>query len=203
MKRVYRPKTSALRAPSEIVVIFHQRSAIPLLCFFVLLFSSSPALAEGVRGTAQVTFSGTSTLHDFEGTAGSVAVALSQAADGTWSADVSVPVAGMKTGNRLRDGDMREMLGAPQHPAIRGRFRELDGEKVRNSGVLPFVLRIRTVERPVQAAVRNWRQGEREASFDAAFDVSLESFQLEAPSTFFLTVGDTVRVRVHVRLEHL
>ena len=181
--------------------MFHRRSAIVLLGFFVLLFSSSPALAEGVRGTAQVSFSVTSTLHDFEGTAGSVALALSQAADGTWSADVSMPVAGMKTGNRWRDADMREMLGAPQHPQIRGRFRDLDPEKVRSSGVLPFVLQIRTVERPVRATVENWRQSEREASFDAAFDVSLRSFQLEAPERFFLSVDDTVRVTVHATLE--
>jgi hypothetical protein len=96
---------------------------------------------------------------------------------------------------------MREMLGAAQHPLIRGRFRDLDPEKVRSSGVLPFVLQIRTVERPVRATVKNWRQSEREASFDAAFDVSLQSFQLEAPERFFLSVDDTVRVTVHATLE--
>jgi hypothetical protein len=96
---------------------------------------------------------------------------------------------------------MREMLDAPRHPQIQARFRGLDPEVVRSSGALPFELRIRTVERPMKAIVRNWRQSEREASFDATFDVSLESFELEAPSAFFLTVGDTVRVSVHVTLE--
>lgn len=178
-----------------------RRSAIARLCFFIFLVASAPALADSVRGSAQVSLSVSSTLDDFGGTAGSVAVALSQGADGTWSADVSVPVAGMKTGNRWRDADMREMLGDAQHPLIRGRFRDLDPEKVRSSGVLPFVLQIRTVERPVRATVKNWRQSEREASFDAAFDVSLQSFQLEAPERFFLSVDDTVRVTVHVTLE--
>jgi polyisoprenoid-binding protein YceI len=177
------------------------RSTLARLCLLALLFASAPALAEGVRGSARVSFSVTSTLHDFEGTAGSVAVALSQGAEGAWSADVSVPVAAMKTGNRRRDDDMRKMLDAARHPQIRARFRDVEPEKVRSTGVLPFVLQIRTVERPVKAVVRNWRQSEREASFDAAFDVSLESFQLEAPSRFFLTVGDTVRVTVHVTLE--
>jgi hypothetical protein len=74
-------------------------------------------------------------------------------------------------------------------------------EEVRSSGVLPFLLQIRTVERPVQAAIRNWRQSEREASFDADFELSLGRFQLEAPSNFFLSVGDRVRVTVHVTLE--
>jgi polyisoprenoid-binding protein YceI len=132
-----------------------------------------------------------------------VAFSLSQGAGGAWSADVNVAVADLKTGNRWRDGDMREMFDSAKHPRIRASFRDLDPEKVRSSGLLPFLLQIRTVERPVQAAVRNWRQTEREASFDAAFDVSLESFQLEAPETFFLSVGDTVRVTVRVTLERV
>jgi hypothetical protein len=93
------------------------------------------------------------------------------------------------------------MLDAARHPQIRARFRDLDPEKVRSSGVLPFLLQIRSVERPVKATVRNWRQSERAASFDAAFEVSLKSFELEAPSRFFLTVGDAVRVSVRVKLE--
>jgi len=178
-----------------------RRHAVSLLWICALFTAAAPALAEGVRGALKVSFTGTSTLHDFHGTAGSVAVSLSQGANGSWSADVSVPVAGMKTGNRWRDGDMREMFDAAHHPQIRGRFRDVDAEKVRSSGVLPFLLQIRTVERPVQAAIQNWRQSEREASFDAAFEISLASFQLEAPSTFFLSVGDRVRVTVHVTLE--
>jgi polyisoprenoid-binding protein YceI len=178
-----------------------RRNAISVLWICALLAAAEPAFAEGVRGRLQVTFTGTSTLHDFEGTAGSVEVSLSQGAGGSWSADVSIPVAEMKTGNAWRDESMREMLGAARHPQIRGRFRDLDAQQVRSSGVLPFVLQIQTVERPVQATVTDWRQSEREASFDATFDVSLESFQLEAPRTLFLRVGDTVRVTVHVTLE--
>jgi polyisoprenoid-binding protein YceI len=193
--------TSDVRTPGEITVMFQRSSAIARLCLCLLLFAPAPALAQGVRGSARISFSATSTLHDFQGSAGSAMVALSQAADGTWSADVSVPVAAIETGNRRRDGDMRRMFDAPRHPQIRARFRGVDAEAVRSSGVLPFLLRIRTVERPVKAVVRNWRQSEREASFDASFDVSLESFQLEAPSAFFLTVDDTVHVSVHVRLE--
>jgi len=53
----------------------------------------------------------------------------------------------------------------------------------------------------VKATISNWRQSEREASFDASFELSLARFQLEAPSSFFLSVGDRVRVTVHVTLE--
>jgi polyisoprenoid-binding protein YceI len=178
-----------------------RRRAICLLWLSALLAVATPALAEGVRGSLQLSFTGTSTLHDFDGTAGSVTAALSQDANGSWSAEVNVPVAELKTGNGWRDESMRKMLGAAQHPRIRGRFRDLDADRVRSSGVLPFLLQIQTVERPLQAAVSHWRQSEREASFDAAFDLSLESFQLEAPRTLLLRVGDAVRVTVHVTLE--
>jgi polyisoprenoid-binding protein YceI len=177
------------------------RALARLSPFALLLFTSAPALAQEARGSAQISFTATSTLHDFEGTAGPAAIALSQLADGAWSAEISVPVASMQTGNRRRDSDMRRMLDAAQHPQIRARFRGLDPERVRSSGELPFLLKIRSVERPLKATVRNWRQSERAASFDAAFDLSLESFRLEAPSRFFLTVGDMVRVSVHVTLE--
>ena len=183
-----------------------RRSAVSRLWFspiwiWVLLTAAAPALAEGVRGSLQISFTGTSTLHDFEGTAGSVAVSLSQGTNGAWSADVSLPVAEMTTGIGLRDKSMRTMFDAAHHPQIRGRFRDVDAEKVRSSVVLPFVLQIRTVERPVKATIKNWQQNEREASFDASFDLSLASFQLEAPSSFFMSVGDRVHVTVHVTLE--
>jgi hypothetical protein len=171
------------------------------LCIGVLLLIAAPASAEPVGGSVRISFTASSTLHDFTGTAGSPAVSVAQDASRSWSGEVSVPVAQMNTGNGWRDGDMREMLDAANHPRIRGRFRELDPERVRSSGLLPFSLQIRSVERPLQALVRNWRQSEREASFDAAFDLSLQSFGLEAPQSFFLSVDDIVHVLVHVTLE--
>jgi len=181
--------------------MLRHRIATCLLGSCALLLATAPALAGEARGSLQLSFTGTSTLHDFQGTAGPVAISLSQDANGTWSADVSVPVAELDTGNGWRDESMREMFDATRHPRILGRFRHLDAEMVRASGVLPFVLQIRALERPVQATVTNWRQSEREASFDAAFDLSLESFRLEAPRTLFLRVGDSVRVTVRVTLE--
>jgi hypothetical protein len=60
------------------------------------------------------------------------------------------------------------------------------------------------VERPVQAKLSNWKQeDDRHARFDAAFDVSLKEFGLEAPSILFVSVEDTVHVTVHVALERI
>jgi polyisoprenoid-binding protein YceI len=179
-----------------------RRRAIRLLWVGAVLAAAGvPARAEDVTGALRISFQATSTLHDFEGTAGGASVSLSQAAGGAWSAEVRVPVAELDTGNGWRDEGMREMFDAARHPEIIARFRDIDADQVRSSGVLPFVLRIRSVERPVQATVTDWRQTSREASFEAAFDLSLASFELEAPSTLFLRVGDRVRVTVHATLE--
>ena len=170
-----------------------------LLC--ALLAAAGSARAQGARGALDVSFAATSTLHDFEGTAGPVRVSISQDATRGWSADVTIPVAQMKTGNGWRDENMRSMFDAAHHPKIRGRFRGVDPERVRSSGKLPFMLQIRDVERPVEARVTHWQQGERQAEFDAEFDLSLEAFRLEAPRTFFVSVGDTVHVSVRLKLE--
>jgi polyisoprenoid-binding protein YceI len=153
-----------------------------------------------VRGQLRVSFAATSTLHDFEGEAPAVAVALAQTG-AAWSADVAIPVASLDTGNRWRDGDMREMFDAGHFPEIRGRVRGVDPETARSRGELEFTLRIRDVERTLRGRIANWRRSERQASFDVEFDVSLAAFGLEAPSTFFSRVGDVVHVRVRVELE--
>jgi len=148
-----------------------------------------------------VTFAATSTLHDFEGSAAPLAVTLVQEAGGGWSAEVAVPVAALSTGNGWRDESMREMFEADRHPRIVGRVRGVDPERVRSSGELAFVLRIRDVELPLKARVQAWQQSERRASFDARFDVSLAAFGLAAPRIPFNRVGDVVHVRVHLDLE--
>jgi polyisoprenoid-binding protein YceI len=166
-----------------------------------MLLGATGARAQDARGKLDATFAATSTLHDFEGTAPPAAVSLSQDASGGWSADVTIPVAGIKTGNGWRDDSMRTMFDAEHYPEIRGRVRGVNPEQVRSSSKLAFVLRIRDVERPLEARVTHWQQSERNASFDAEFDVSLAAFKLTAPSTFFASVGDRVHVRVHLNLE--
>jgi polyisoprenoid-binding protein YceI len=158
------------------------------------------ARAERADGSLEISFSATSTLHDFSGRVAAVAVAIEQGLDGGWSGTVDVPVASMDTGLERRDESMRAMLDAAQHPRIGGRFRDLRPEQVHASGVLPFLLQIRDVERPVQATVSHWQQDDRTARFDAEFDVSLRDFALEAPRVLFVRVGDRVHVTVHVTL---
>lgn len=175
--------------------------ALAALACAVALLGCVAGAAADVTGELGISFTATSTLHDFEGEVPPVPLTLHQDEKGGWSAEVGVPVSGIDTGIERRNANMREMLDATDHPEIRGRFQAIDPEEVRGSGVLPFVLVIRDQERPVEAHVSNWQQDESRASFDADFDVSLEAFQLEAPGVLFIRVGDVVHVTVHVTLE--
>ena len=177
-----------------------RRSATYLLLACAVL-GAARARAEELRVEIQLAFTGTSTLHAFEGTGAPVAASLTHAGDGTWSAEASVAVADLDTGNGWRDASMRTMFDAGRHPRIQARVRGVDPERVRETRTLPFALRIRDVELPLEAHITQWRQSERRASFVAEFDVSLAAFGLAAPQGFFLSVGDSVHVSVRVQLE--
>jgi polyisoprenoid-binding protein YceI len=165
---------------------------------------AGPARADRVQASLEITFTGSSTLHDFEGRAEPVRVVVETQPDEKWAAEVEVPVAKLDTGIGARDENLRAMLDAAHHPEIHGRFRDVDAEQVRRSGALPFVLRIREVEKPLQAKISQWQQDdERHARFDADFDVSLAAFGLVAPKVLFMSVGDSVHVTVHVTLESI
>ena len=166
-----------------------------------LIGLASGARADAGKGTIEISFSATTTLHDFEGNVPAVAFAIESGPGGAWGGDVEVPVAAMDTGIDRRDQNLRAMLDASKYPRIRGRFRDLDPERARAAGVLPFLLRLRDVERPALATVSHWQQDDRGARFDAEFDVLLHDYSLEAPSVLFVRVDDRVHVTVHVTLE--
>jgi len=151
----------------------------------------------------RVSFTGSSTLHDFGGDAPAVTAPLTRAADGTWSADVAVPVASLDTDNDARDAKMRDMLHADAHPVIRGAFRNVDPDRVRASGELRFTLDVGGVSRPMTAHVADWTVAEdgTRLAFVATFDLSLDAFDLEAPTALlFVRVADTVHVRAVVEV---
>jgi polyisoprenoid-binding protein YceI len=159
----------------------------------------------GISGTAAVHFTGSSTLHDFEGKTTPVAVEP-VFGDKGWSATVRLPVAEMDTANRARDRKMRELLEAGRFPELVATFEGVVPETLAGSagtdGTLSFGLRIRDIEKNVTARVENFVRTDDRASFDAVFFVSLDEFGLESPSAlFFIKVEDRIHVRVRVELE--
>jgi polyisoprenoid-binding protein YceI len=98
------------------------------------------------------------------------------------------------------------MLRGQTHPLIRGEFRGIDPATVRRSSRLPFALTIGGVTRPVTAHVHDWIDdpGGAAVSFDADVDVSLEAFDLEAPTALLVVrVADAVHVGVHVTVRRM
>ncbi len=182
----------------------------------LVLAIAAPARGAAWRGECNVRFHGTSTLHDFAGDARCrpFEIDVETPAEGKGiipRAEVAVPTAGMETGNRSRDGQMRKMFQSDIYPDVRAVFGRIDPEKIRQElrggpgGRVPldFTLTIRDIARPVHGVAGNLRESGGAVTFDVDYDVSLSDYRLVPPSPFFglVRVGDKVTVRTTVRLE--
>jgi polyisoprenoid-binding protein YceI len=192
------------------------RAGILLGVLFALFPSASsnaapveaPASAT-IRGACDIAFLVTSTLHDVPGSARCLpfAAVLSRDAAGRQvipSVEVEVPVAGMDTRNKSRDGQMREMFRSDRFPRIRGAAHGVDVERLRveigkgreGDASVDLLLRIRDVERKVRATASNLRESGERVTFDLEFPVSLGEFDLKAPSVLgIIRVGDKISVK--------
>jgi hypothetical protein len=180
-----------------------QRSAIPVAC--ALLLAAEAASALEVAGRCSVRFFGSSTLHDFEGTAPCALLAI-DAPDrsGRYAARAEVAIAEMKTGNDSRDKRMRQMFEAKRFPRIFATFASIDPAalRARQAGALTFQLAMHGVERAVTPTLESFSEvPNTSARFQASFALSLKDFGMEAPVVMgFLRVDDAVRVVVTVDL---
>lgn len=193
------------------------KSTLAILFFSTILLTLLPlAWAGAWKGTCDIRFQGTSTLHDFTGhvRCQPFQVAAEDAASGQTiipGARVAVLAGEMDTDNGKRDRQMRQMFESDQFPRILGAFGKIDPEKIRRelrrgpeaTVPLDFALTIREIERPVHAVASNFRETDAEVSFDVEYAVSLKEFRLVPPKVAFglVRVGDRVTVKAAVRLE--
>jgi hypothetical protein len=171
-----------------------------LLLSVCLMGRKASAQSVQVVGDAQIAFDATSTLHNFSGTAAASPFHLQSQNGERWSGAVAVPVGSMNTDNGWRDDAMRDMLHAKRCPLIQARFEDVDPAAVRANRRLPFLLTICDVTRNMEATISGWRQDDQTLSFTASFELSLTSFELKAPRTLFMRVGDTVKLAVDAKL---
>jgi polyisoprenoid-binding protein YceI len=172
-----------------------------------LLAASAPLVAQTqeIAGRCAVRFFGTSTLHDFEGSAPCALLAIDAPdANGRYAARAEVAVAQMETGISARDRKMREMFEAKKFPRIVASFGAIDAAALRAKGAnaLPFQLTVHGVTRSVTPVVSGFSEVPgKSARFTATFELSLAAFGMEAPVAMgFVRVGDGVRVAVDVEL---
>lgn len=182
----------------------------------VLFFLPVLAPAGEWKGTCEIRFLGTSTLHDFGGTVRCqpFTVILAEGADGRKvipGVEIAVPVEEMDTKNGKRDKMMREMFQYDKFPHIRAIGKELDPDKIRQDmrkgsnakETVEFTLKIRGIEHAIRADLSNLRETPERVSFEAEFPVSLKEYDLKPPAPFFgvIRVGDKVSVKAAVNLE--
>jgi polyisoprenoid-binding protein YceI len=170
--------------------------------------AESPAKAR-ILGACDVAFLVTSTLHDVPGSARCLPFAAVLARDAAGRqvipvVEVEVPVAGMDTRNRSRDGQMREMFRSERFPRIHAAAHDVNVERLREEmekgregkAPLDLLLRIRDVERKIRATASHLEESGGRVTFDLEFHVSLGEFGLKAPSVLgIIRVGDKVSVK--------
>jgi polyisoprenoid-binding protein YceI len=209
-------------------VIFLSRGAIPghtrrridpagmIPCFLLalLLAAVAPAEAAEWRGSCEIRFDGTSTLHDFSGTVRSRPFAAATSPVGGKPliprVTIDVPVDEMKTGNETRDRQMREMFQSDKYPLIRAFAVNVDPDSLGNNlrsgpksnAIIDITLKIRETERRIRATAGNLKEDGGRIAFDLEFPVSLESFGLTPPTVFgIIRVKDAVKVGARVVLQ--
>jgi hypothetical protein len=180
----------------------------------LLATKADPSASATIRGGCDVAFLITSTLHDIPGSARCLPFAAVLARDAAGrqvipSVEVEVPVAGMDTRNRSRDGQMREMFRSERFPRIHAAAHNVDVERLRaetgkgREGIasIDLLLRIRDRERKVRATASNLKEAGEQVTFDIEFPVSLGEFDLKAPSVLgIIRVGDKVSVKANFTL---
>jgi polyisoprenoid-binding protein YceI len=180
-------------------------------------FSVSPSAwgqSSEWKGSCQVSFSGKSTLHDFDGTveAEPFTVLISNFDTPTKaraSSTVLVKAAKMDTGNKKRDVEMRKSLDVDNYPEIRVSVKDLapeatnprlDGE-VPQPTVIPFVLSLKGKTHRMTARVTGWAYAKDNISCTVTFPVSLAAAGIKPPSVLGLVkVKDEVLVTAKLSL---
>lgn len=184
---------------------------LPILLFGLL---TSSAFAVTFKGSCQIEFSGTTTLHDFSGRADCRPFVLSVTKGGTSEqgvelSEISVPVASMNSDNKKRDHKMHTMLEIDQFPHITGQPVELTPEKfdsflngsTAEKEPFVFTLKIRDIARQQTAQISRLQQDDTQFTFVLEFDLSLKDYQLKPPSIFgLIRAGDQVHLKVFVHL---
>lgn len=173
-----------------------------------------PASAQSTtqwKGSATISFAGTSTLHDWSGSVKAqpyvTTVGTNEAGmPSSIKAKVEVKAADMDTNEPKRDENMRKALRAVDYPLVVGDFDTQFSHLIPGGGsspqVLPFNLTIVGKAQSVTGTISNWKQKEDSVSFELDFDVSMKAYGIRVPAVMLvIRVGDVVKVHATVTLE--
>lgn len=161
------------------------------------------------KGSSDIQFFGTSTLHNWSGKVTAEPFTVSVATDDSGSpsvlkSTVEVKAAKMNTAEPKRDENMHNDMQVKKFPLITGAFNT-SFEKLTANGKtpvrLPFVLTILGEQHNIEASISHWTLKQDSAAFDLDFELSLKKCHITVPSVLLvINVGDTIRVHAPVKL---
>ncbi|MES2598200.1 MAG: YceI family protein [Verrucomicrobiota bacterium] len=166
--------------------------------------------AQKWSGTAEITFSGTSTLHDWAGKVSAkpftTTVSLDEAGKPTRvQATVAVAAAQMDTAEPKRDENMRKAMKAVDYPLISAVIDASAGSIASDSktpALLPMTLTLLGKSQKITGVVSRYQRQEGKVTFDLDFPVSMKASDISVPSVLlFIRVGDVVKVHATVTLQ--
>lgn len=163
----------------------------------------STTWADNVAATASIKFKGSSTLHEFAGTAPAQPFVASFTKDAETgklkvSAKTSLKVKDMTTHNRMRDKNMYKMFDAKHFTYIEAELNNAAiSEKTDTRAKLH--LKIHGVEHDVIATISKVQRKENQIRCLMTFPVSITAFGMKRPSVMgMIKVADTVHVECTV-----
>jgi len=164
-----------------------------------------PALrADSLEARAEIRFRGSSTLHDFEGTACTLpftAVFRENGRDDQLvvAARTVVEVGKMTTDNSKRDRNMFKMFDLEHFARIEGQLPETVVSLNEHSEAL-LHLRICNEEHDVKAAISELHRAGNIMTCTMTFPISLKEFHLKGPSVLgMIRVDDTVYIECDIQ----
>ena len=186
------------------------RTYLLAACWWVA--GGSWAVAETTEhwvGSAEITFSGTSTLHSWKGmvAANPFDAAVTRDASGNLlhlKAKVDIEAQQMDTAEAKRDENMHRVMKVNDYPLVSGTIDAPAAQIIGEGGnplALPLKLKLLGKEQGLTGVISKWSLSGKEASFELDFQVSLKTSGIEVPATaFFIRVGDAIKVHARVKL---
>ena len=196
---------------------FPRRVALLILLATGLLLFTGPGLyaQSPWKGSCEIKFSGTSTLHDFTGTVSAEPFTVSvtgidDPATTQLAGVVKVKAVDMDTAKPKRDKKMRESMDVTTYTDIavtlpKGMNTTLT-KPVTESGQprptqIPFTLTLLGKDQQKAGTVSGWKYSDGVASFKVSFSVSLKASGIKVPAVLgFVRVGDEIKVEADLVL---
>jgi hypothetical protein len=193
------------------LVVHHRRFKKPILLLTACLLGSlaQADTTQSWSGKADITFEGTSTLHNWGGKVSAKPFQTQVTLDAEGKpkrvqAEVIVEAAKMDTAEPKRDENMRKAMKVTEHPLIQAMI-DVPADQIaadlKTPTQLPMTLTLLGKPQQITGTIRQFQRKDGKVTFDLDFPVSMKASGISVPSVLlFIRVGDGVKVHASVTL---